>query len=281
MNGVLFKIIPGFTHKFKKLQFIMKRILLLIAVCTILVSQESFSQVEDISTDRPDQSESPFLMKKGYFQIEAGVTSENDEPEKDLKTNSLSAPSVLLRFGVAKNIELRAGIEHQSSKTTFPGGSVTESGLGPIMAGTKISLFSEKGSMPETALLLSISVPFKDNSSFQSDYIGTEFRFAMTHSLTKRFSLSYNLGGEFGAGSRGATGLYTIALGAALVNKLSGFVELYGFMPQKVSPDHRFDAGLTYLVLKNVQVDAAFGLGISKGSPDFFVGGGVSVRLPK
>ncbi len=259
----------------------MKSLLVLILFSAIFISQNSFSQVEDISTDRPDQSESPYLMKKGYFQIEAGVISENDEPEKDIKTNGLSAPTVLLRYGIAKNVELRAGIEHQSSKTTFPGGSATTSGLGPIMAGTKISLFSEKGSMPETALLLSVSIPFKDNSAFQSDYIGTEFRFAMTNNLSKRFSLSYNVGGEFGAGAPGATGLYTIALGAGLVNKLSGFVELYGFMPQKFSPDHRFDAGLTYLVLKNVQVDAAFGLGISERSPNFFVGGGVSVRLPK
>ncbi|MBL8016577.1 MAG: transporter [Ignavibacteria bacterium] len=259
----------------------MKSLITGILFCFILAAQNIYSQVEDISTDRPDQSESPYLMKKGYFQIEAGIVSENDEPEKDVKTNGLSAPTVLLRYGIAKNVELRAGIEHQSSKITFSGSSTTTSGLGPIMAGTKISLFSEKGSMPETALLLSVSIPFKDNSAFQSDYIGTEFRFAMTHSLTKRFSLSYNLGGEFGAGAPGATGLYTIALGAGLVNKLSGFVELYGFMPQKTSPDHRFDAGLTYLVLRNVQVDAAFGLGISKRSPDFFVGGGVSVRLPK
>ena len=103
----------------------------------------------------------------------------------------------------------------------------------------------------------------------------------MTNSLSKRFSLSYNIGGEFGAGAPGATGLFTIALGASLVKKLSGFVELYGFMPQKTSPDHRFDAGLTYLILKNVQIDGSFGFGISEKSPDFFVGGGVSLRLPK
>ncbi|HMQ78384.1 MAG TPA: transporter [Ignavibacteria bacterium] len=259
----------------------MKNLIAILLFCAIFISQNLFSQVEDISTDRPDQSESPYLMDKGYFQIEAGVTSENDEPVKDFKTNTLSAPSILLRYGIAKNVELRGGIEIINSKTTVSGTSTSENGMGPIMAGTKIKLFSEKGSMPETALLLSITIPFKDNSAFQSDYIGTEFRFAMTNNLTKRFSLSYNIGGEFGAGAPGATGLYTIALGASLVNKLSGFVELYGFMPQKTSPDHRFDAGLTYLILKNVQIDAAFGFGISEKSPDFFVGGGVSVRLPK
>lgn len=259
----------------------MKSLFTIFLFCIILISQNIFSQTGDISTDRPDQSESPYLMDKGYFQMEAGITSENDEPVKDFKTNTLSAPSILLRYGIAKNVELRGGIEVLNSKTTISGNSVSQSGMSPIMVGTKIKLFTEKGSAPETSLLLSIFLPFKDNSAFQSDYIGTEFRFAMTNNLTKRFSLSYNIGGEFGSGAPGATGLYTISLGASLVNKLSGFVELYGFMPQKFSPDHRFDAGLTYLILKNVQVDAAFGFGISERSPDFFVGGGVSVRLPK
>ncbi len=65
------------------------------------------------------------------------------------------------------------------------------------------------------------------------------------------------------------------------MNKLSAFVELYGFMPQKTSPDHRFDTGLTYLVMKNIQADASFGFDISEKSPDYFVGLGISVRLPK
>lgn len=252
-----------------------------ILFCTILFTQNLFSQLSDISTDRPDQSESPYLLDKESFQIEAGITSESDEPQNDVKINVLTAPSLLFRYGAAKNFELRAGIEHLSSKTTIFNNSYNESGLGPLMAGAKIGLFKEKGSAPETALLLSLTIPFKESSMFQSSYIGGEFRFAMTNNLSKKVSLSYNLGAEFGAGSRGATGIYTASIGAALLRQLAVFAELYGYLPQKTSPDHRFDAGLTYLVLKNVQLDASFGFGLSKKSPDFFIGGGVSVRLPK
>ncbi len=274
------KSVGWITNQIIKL--IIMKIVIPVIILTFLVGfQLSYSQVGDITTDRPDQSESPYLVDKGHFQVEAGITSENDEPVKDFKASVLSAPSILLRYGIAKNIELRGGIEVINSKTTVGGNSASENGMGPIVAGTKIKLFSEKGSAPETSLILSISIPFKDNSAFQSDYIGTDFRFVMTNNLTKRFSLSYNIGGEFGAGAPGAMGLYTVSLGVLVASKLSGFVELYGFMPQKFSPDHRFDAGLIYLILKNVQVDASFGFGISERSPDFFVGGGVSVRLPK
>jgi hypothetical protein len=267
----------------------MKSLLAIFLFSAILASQSLFSQVGDISTDRPDQSESPYLMDKGYFQVELGGAIEKTgeyvwSVTGDVVTfHTHSYPSALFRYGLSKNVELRASIEYLQlkSKAKFEGEIQTETGFSPLTLGTKVKLFSEKGSMPETALLLNVSIPFKENSPFQSDYIGTEFRFAMTNNLSKRFTLSYNIGGEFGAGSQGATGIYTVALGAGLIKKLSAFVELYGFMPQKTSPDHRFDAGLTYLIMKNIQADASFGLGISEKSPDYFVGLGVSVRLPK
>jgi hypothetical protein len=259
----------------------MKSIFLILALFSFCLINPLYSQVEDISTDRPDQSESPYLMSRGYFQVETGIVYESDEPEKDLTVTALNAPSILVRYGLFKNIELRAGLDLLNEKTKIANVSSSESGFGPLVLGTKIKMLEEKGSTPETALLLKLSVPFKETSRFQSTYMGTEFRLAMTNNLNKKFSLSYNIGAAFGEGSPGATGIYSVSLGALLMKKLSVFAEIYGFLPQKTSPDHRFDAGLTYLIMKNVQVDASFGLGLSKKSPDYFIGGGVSFRLPK
>ncbi len=259
----------------------MKIVIPVIVLSLLICFQISYSQVEDISTDRPDQSESPLLVPKGSFQIEAGLTSESDVATTDVKVNILSAPSVLLRYGLAKNVELRAGIELINRKVTVFGTKTSTSGLGPIVAGTKIKLFTEKGSLPEAAFLFILTIPFKKNSEFQSEYIFSEFRLAMSHTLSKRFSLSYNLGGEWGAGQPGAIGIYTLSLGAVVTKKLSAFAEIYGFLPEGSSPDHRLDGGITYLIMKNIQADASAGIGISDESPDFFIGLGVSVRLPK
>ncbi len=264
----------------------MKTLFFAFLLFTYFNSQYLFSQAGDISTDRPDQSESPYLVDKGYFQTEIGGSIEKvdefDSPIGPFKVFSHSYPSLLLRYGLSGNVELRFAAEFlQEELSNVEVSDQNQTGFSPLTIGAKISLFKEKKSMPETSLILSISIPFKENSPFQSDFIGTDFRFVMTNNLSKRFTLSYNIGGEFGAGAPGATGIYTVSLGALIVNKLGGFVELYGFMPQKFSPDHRFDAGLTYLILKNVQVDASFGFGISERSPDYFVGGGVSVRLPR
>ena len=249
--------------------------------CLMMCFNVTYSQLGDISTDRPDVTESPYLMDKGFFQIEAGIISQHDKPSADIKTSELAVPLILLRYGLAKNVELRAGIDYISSKVTINDSSTSSDGLSPFFLGTKINLFHEKGSVPETALLLGVTLPFKENSEFQSEYIGMAFRFAMQNTLSKRFSLSYNLGGLFGADSPGATGFYSVSFGAVLVKRLTGFIELYGFLPEKSSPDHRFDGGFTYLVMKNLQADVSGGLGISEESPDYFLGLGLSWRLPK
>ncbi len=259
----------------------MKTLLTVLAIFSFCIISPLYSQADDISTDRPDQSESPYLMSKGYFQVETGLVYESDELEKDFTVTTLNAPSILVKYGLFKNIELRAGLDLLNEKTKITSTSTSESGFGPLVLGTKIKMLEEKGSTPETALLLKLSVPFKETSRFQSTYLGTEFRLVMTNNLNKKFSLSYNIGAAFGEGAPGAIGIYSVSLGASLMKKLSVFGEIYGFLPQKTSPDHRFDAGLTYLIMKNVQVDASFGLGLSKKSPDYFVGGGVSFRLPK
>jgi outer membrane putative beta-barrel porin/alpha-amylase len=60
---------------------------------------------------------------------------------------------------------------------------------------------------------------------------------------------------------------------------LSCFVELYGYLPEFGSPDHRFDAGFTFLITNMFQLDLSGGLGLSEISPDYFISTGFSVKF--
>jgi hypothetical protein len=260
----------------------------------VLVKGTGAQELDDIITDRPDQTESAVTVSKGMVQIEIGGTYENDRiPSPELmipgvSTKNISVPSILVRWGILNNVELRIGSEYTSTKITTdfttitqPSNNIEHSGIAPITIGTKIKLFEEKGARPDAAFLFSLNIPFKDNDLLHSEYVGTEFRVAMGHTLSERFSLSYNLGGEWDGSSPAATGIYTLALGISLEQKLSMFVESYGFLPQGESPDHRLDGGFTFLFAKNVQADISGGIGITERSPDFFIGGGISIRLPR
>jgi hypothetical protein len=252
-------------------------------------------KMEDIVTDRPDQTESAGIVPKGFVQIEAGVSGERawkidfNSPigSGTSELYNYEYPALLFRFGLEKGAELRFGLSYlgdvfsqQYSYESEPSFEETRRGMSSFTIGAKFKLFEEKKALPETAFLIHVSVPFSGNRIFQPEYIGTDFRFAMAHSLSRRFSLSYNLGGEWDGDSPQATGIYTLSLGISLINNLSMFVESYGFLTQKQSPDHRIDGGFTYLFLPNLQADISGGLGITDKSPDYFIGAGLSVRLP-
>ena len=92
---------------------------------------------------------------------------------------------------------------------------------------------------------------------------------------------------ESGVGDDGerdtlSNAFYTVALGFGLNDRLSAFVELYGDIPASASggPANSFDGGFTYLVRDNLQLDLAGGVGVSDAADDWFVGLGLSLRLP-
>jgi len=65
-----------------------------------------------METDRPDQTESPYLTKKKYIQAEVGF---NYEKNGDL--HSLVHPTVLWKYGACKRFEFRLITELVSVET--------------------------------------------------------------------------------------------------------------------------------------------------------------------
>jgi hypothetical protein len=234
--------------------------------------------IESIVTDRPDQTESAFVVPGGYIQVELGGIYERESYEGG-KMEIFSHPALLIRYGLLNNVELRFNIELVQEKFSSGNLSHSISGLLPLSIGTKIHVFKEKGLRPQTAFILHIIFPKLCSKKFANEYLAPDFRATMQHSLSERFSLSYNIGAEWDGNKPNATGIYTLSLGASLTEKIGAFIESYGFLTEKETPDHRLDGGLTYLLTQNFQLDASGGIGITDKSPDYFLGLGISLRL--
>ncbi len=58
-------------------------------------------------------------------------------------------------------------------------------------------------------------------------------------------------------------------------------MEMYGFLPQKNTADHRCDGGITYLAKHNIMLDFSGGFGITRNAPAYYASLGFSIRLPK
>lgn len=117
----------------------MKKIILIIIWIPFL----TFSQeIEPIQTDRPDQTETPYLVPKKMFQVENGFSFQKN----NVNSKTLTLPSSLWKYGVNDNFELRLITEFLIDKNF----DSEISGLNPVLVGCKIKIAEEKGIFPKT-----------------------------------------------------------------------------------------------------------------------------------
>ena len=222
--------------------------------------------VEPLVTDRPDATEASTTVPKGALQIETGAFFTSFE-DGGIKEEVLGLNTTLVRYGILENFEFRLGWNFEEGRTTIDGmkqDNVT-SGLSPLLAGMKVNITEEKGLIPEIALIGHIFLPFTASSDYRPETTSTDFRFSLSHTLSEKSSIGYNVGVQWGSDSPEAAYIYTLAYGYSITDKFGFYAELYGDLPEDSSANHFWDAGLTYLLMNNLQLDATVGRSITDG----------------
>ena len=233
----------------------MKSLLTLLIFTSILVL--SIGQIKaQIVTDRPDQTESSSTVGKGNLQIEAGLLI-RFAGEDENAVRQILAPTTLFRYGITEGIELRLLSQLESIKIQ----DQVAQGISDIEVGAKIQLFQKEESRFEVAFLSHLLVPTgSENLSFES--FGTINKLAVSQEINETLGLGYNLGyNYFGRGSGMLT--YSAVLGVGVNDKVAIYVEPYGELVDMEEFVLNFDAGLTYLVKDNLQLDFSFGTGLT------------------
>ena len=232
---------------------------------------------QEMATDRPDQTEASSVVGVRVVQIETGVVFSRDEIEffnGTVKTRDFG--TTLIRIGVFPDIEVRIA----SAVTNYEeSAGVRNSGLQPITVGTKIALHPEKGMRPELALIGHITLPWIGDDHLVSDYIAPDFRLSLSHTLSERFSLGYNVGMSWDGNSPRGSFIYTMALGASVGGPVSAFAEVYGDVTEDLGWNHNADFGITVLITPDLQFDTSYGFALNGDSSFFNVG--VSMRFER
>ena len=253
--------------------------LLFILLSLGLLAQEETSA--DLITDRPDQTESSSVVPLRSLQVETGFMLENKETNT-FKKQSFAYNTTLLRYGLLENFELRVGLEYLGEELLLKNTNFnsSHSGLSPIYTGFKVKITEEDAWKPEVAFLGGLVLPFPADKSFKPLYTAANLRFAVSHTLSDRISLGYNLGAEWDGQTALPRYFYSVALGVGVTDKLGAFVESYGLIAENGNAEHLVDAGFTFLILPNFQFDVSGGIGLNDDAIDNFVSVGLTYRLP-
>jgi hypothetical protein len=249
-----------------------------VLLVTAVVFCVSAAAEDPLITDRPDFTESAFVVGAGTIQLEGGATwaEAGDESVTTL-------PELLVRWGITRTVELRiltptyAWIDDLGESS---------SGFLSTALGTKIALNDGGGDgfwgKTGAALIVATTVPTGSSSVASSAWQPTA-----TLSLAWDLSSSVGLGTNLGWArpedeDRRFNSFYaSVATGVGVARDTSVFFELIWFDRERDrGPDTTtFQTGLTCLVNPDFQLDLRAARRLSSEGPDLLVGIGASARF--
>lgn len=235
-----------------------------------LISFAAFSQSEGrIETDRPDQTECPFIVKKGFLQAELGFNRSSRE---------YLFPTSLVKYGLSKRLELR----YVSVLAKEPG---METRFQTEVFGFKWAIFQPSGVqssgwIPRTSVIVHYNWDHQNRDFSEKNLRGHSIGdvvFTMQNDFNERSGIGYNIGTEMH--SNGSfEGIYRIAPNVLIGKRGYAYVEVFGRFPASEFADHSYDAGFAYYVNDDLKLDISAGQSFLHPE-DQYVAIGLSFRL--
>jgi hypothetical protein len=237
----------------------------------------------ELETDRPDNTEAPSVVPKGTVQVETGVLFRQDQ-NGNVAQKELLYPRMLVRVGLGRKVELRLVGDHRREEQEPVGRNHSPErtqGLNAFTIGTKIRLLEGQGVVPDVAFLGHVTLPW-GSSPWVPLKIAPMVRLAFGHNVTESLQIQYNLGWEreWEDGQVEGQGVYTLSAQQELTDGIKTFLEVFGNKAGGEPFELNLDGGFLFMVRPNLQLDIWGGIGLSSNAPDFFLGTGVSFRLP-
>lgn len=241
------------------------------------------SLMREMSTDRPDKTESAYTVDAGHFQFEAdlasfGIDNWNAEGERVFAVN---AANVNLKAGLFNNVDLQLIVENYVYEQVRAGG-VTErkTGFGDLTTRLKVNLWGNDGG--KTALAVMPFAKFPTNTGgLGNKHVegGIIFPFAVElpygwgMGVMTEFDIVYRDDGDYGPDF-----INSITFSHDIIGDLAGYVE---FFSQIANGDLiiTLDAGLTYALTEDIQLDCGCNFGATEAAEDFNPFVGLSMRF--
>ncbi len=228
----------------------------------IWIALSARSQAQ-IVTDRPDQTESSLVVPKGALQIEAGLLTEHQDLFDDFSSIKESFPTILFRYGISNKFELRLVSEYVSSRNGGRDNSVE--GFGDTQIGFKWNIKGQESGKTQIGFMSHLVLP--TGSAFHSNKaLGVINKLAISQDLAEDFSWGLNVGYDYlpfeEMDSKGNI-TYSLAIGHGINDKVGIFIEPYGELEELEEFVFNVDAGITYLINPNFQLDFSLGTGVT------------------
>lgn len=250
-----------------------------------LLNPTPMSAMRDMSTDRPDKTESPYTVDAGRFQIESDLVVYTRDHEDGVTTQSLDVLPFNFKVGLTHDMDVQ--FVYGSFSRVRVGAadfSDSEQGSGDLVIRVKRNLWGNDGGRTALGLMPFIKLPTNSLSSLNTEVEGglivplaIELREGVGLGLMTEVDI---LRAERSGGYE-PTFINSATVSFDLTKKLGLYTEIYTERSAEAGARTvvTFDAGLTYAVNDNLQLDTGVNVGLTEAADDVSVFAGISQRF--
>jgi hypothetical protein len=269
-------------HPFSRSSFTLTAVavaLLLAGTNRAFAQASAKAELRDMSTDRPDKTESPFTVDKGHFQTETDLVSWTRDRSGSRLLQAWSIMPTNIKFGLTNRIDLQVISEPVTvERVREDGVAATTRGFGTVTGRVKVNMWGNDGGRTAFAVMPFVTTtPTVRHAPVEGGVILP---------LGIDLGRGWNLGlmAELDAvaieGTRKHKGVLvtSITTSHGITERTGFYVEL--FREAARSPViTTADAGLTFGVTPNIQFDAGVNVGMSRAADGVNPFAGLSIRF--
>lgn len=229
---------------------------------------------EPLSVDRPDVSNLPVTVRPGHYQVELGTEFIRSNLTREYM------PNFLLRTGLSRKAELRAGISYLALDSLR---MRADEKILLTSFSMKYRIVEEKGWRPSIGVQPEVTFPFGDGRDQDLREINltlTDYAFLVLFNNTvhEKVFVNYNTGVYWSKGTQ-PDYLLSVSVSFMHTHRLGYFVEAYKIFDDVEDIPLSYDAGITFLLAPRLQVDIYGGRRGVEGTTYTFFGTGVGFRI--
>ncbi len=231
--------------------------------------------LRELSTDRPDVTESPFTVDAGHAQLELDLVNWT----RDRRTPDHSGGSESWGFGHANlKFGLTSGMDLQIVAPLFTRERGGAEGFGDLTLRLKMNLWGNDGGRTALALMpfmkLPTAAPGLGNDRAEGGLI-LPFSADLPHGWGFGAMLELDwLADDDGGGYHG-----DVVTSCTLAGALGGYLEFVSVVSEETAWVATFDCGLTYALTDDIQIDAGLNFGLTEAAEDLHPFLGLSLRF--
>jgi hypothetical protein len=253
-------------------------------LCFLSVERVASADEEPISADRPGFAESTDVVGDKVLQIEAGLNLDHDSLSRGYE-ETFTTPT-LLRFGLGERFELQLATDGRTVVHDHdPGASQTTRGYSDLTLGAKWSArqADDGDSGPSVAALVQADVD-SGSAEFRGDGIRPSVRVPVEWELPGNMAAGIMPGVIYDKDEHGrfVNGLLAITTDKQWNSRWHSFFEIAAEQIARAADGGClviYDAGATYLVSNDMQLDIEVSHGANDNTPEWTFGTGLAVRF--